>query len=141
MGSNFSKVVVAGVIATLVMTAVGLYLAPMMGMPAMNPAEMLGMKMGGSVAMGWAAHLMIGVVLAFIYAKLALGKLPGPPVVQGALFGLAPWLFSQVVMMPLMMGAEMFSGSMQVAMGSMIGHLVYGAVLGAIVGSPPAAAA
>lgn len=133
MASNLGKAVAGGVIGTLVMTAVGVYLAPMMGMPAMNPADMLAMKMGGSSALGWMGHLMIGIVLGLIYAKVALGRLPGPPFLQGALFALAPWLMAQLVVMP-MMGMGLFSGSMQLALGSLLGHLIYGAVLGGVVG-------
>jgi uncharacterized membrane protein YagU involved in acid resistance len=134
MGNNYMKVVGAGVIGTLVMTAVGLWVAPMMGIPAMNPAEMLAGQMGGSLALGWMGHLMIGVLLAVIYAVVAAGRLPGPPLVQGAIFSLAPWLMAQLAVMP-MMGMPLFSGSVAMAMGSLIGHLVYGAVIGAVIGN------
>jgi uncharacterized membrane protein YagU involved in acid resistance len=117
------------------MTAVGLFVAPMMGMPPMNPAEMLGSQMGGLLIVGWAAHLMIGITLGLIYAALVAERLPGPPAVRGAIFSLAPWLMAQLVVMP-MMGMGVFSGSATLAMGSLIGHLVYGAALGAIVGHP-----
>lgn len=136
MAANYGKVIVGGVLGTLVMTAVGVYVAPMMGMPPMNPADMLAMKMGGSSALGWMGHLMIGIVLAFIYARLVLGRLPGPPVMQGALFSVAPWLMAQLAVMP-MMGMGLFSGSMQLALGSLVGHLMYGAVMGGIVGNRP----
>ncbi|MEX2049297.1 MAG: DUF6789 family protein [Gemmatimonadota bacterium] len=133
MQANVTRVISAGILGTLAMTMVGLFAAPMMGMPAMNPADMLAGAMGGMAILGWAAHLMIGVVLALIYASVVLTRLPAPPVVRGALFSLAPWLMAQVVVMP-MMGMGLFSGSMTMAFGSLVGHLVYGAVLGAVVG-------
>jgi len=135
MQANSTRVISAGLLGTLVMTAVGVFVAPMMGMPAMNPAEMLAGAMGGMALAGWAAHLMIGVVLAFIYAVVALPRIPGPFAVRGALFALAPWLMAQLVVMP-MMGMGLFSGDMTMAMGSLVGHLVYGAVLGAVAGPP-----
>lgn len=140
MKTSIPRVVGAGVVATLVMTAVGLFVAPMMGMPAMNPAEMLAGPMGGFLALGWAAHLMIGVTLGLIYAALVAEHLPGQPAVRGTVFSLAPWLMAQLVVMP-MMGMGVFSGSATMAMGSLIGHVVYGAVLGAIVGHPERASA
>lgn len=70
------------------MTAVGLWVAPLMGMPPMNPAEMLAGAMGGMMTLGWAAHFTIGVILAVIYAVVA-PWLPGSPVVRGALYGIA----------------------------------------------------
>jgi uncharacterized membrane protein YagU involved in acid resistance len=127
------KMIVAGLVGTLVMTAIGLFVAPMMGMPKMNPAEMLAMQMGGSVALGWAGHLMIGAVLAVIYGTVASAKLPGPAAARGAIFSLAPWLMAQLVVMP-MMGMPLFSGSASMAMGSLVGHLVYGAVIGVMIG-------
>ena len=139
MQSSVTRVISAGVVATLVMTMVGLYVAPMMGMPAMNPADMLADAMGGVTLLGWAAHLMIGTVLALIYAAVFLTRLPGPPVARGALFSLAPWLMAQVMVMP-MMGMGLFSGSAMMAGGSLIGHLVYGAVLGGITGEATQAA-
>ena len=52
MRINFGKAVLAGIIGTLVMTAVGLWVAPMMGIPRMNPADMLAGQMGGNAVLG-----------------------------------------------------------------------------------------
>lgn len=126
----------AGVVGTAVMTVVGLWVAPLMGMPAMNPAQMLAGAMGGSPVLGWVGHFMIGTILALIYAAVA-PALPGPPVLRGALYGIAPFLLAQIAVLP-MMGMPLFSGSATMAMGSLVGHLVYGGVVGAIYGMPPA---
>lgn len=134
MQRNWGKAIIAGLVATLVMTAVGLWVAPMMGIPAMNPAQLLAGAMGGSILLGWMGHLMIGVILAIGYAIVA-PALPGPAWLRGALYGIAPWLLAQIVVMP-MMGMPVFSGSAALAIGSLIGHLVYGAVVGAIYGAP-----
>lgn len=133
MRANFSKAVFAGVVGTLAMTAVGIWVAPMMGIPKMNPAAMLSTKMGDMIVLGWIGHLMIGVMLAIFYAVVAAPKLPGPPVARGAVFSVVPWLMAQLLVMP-MMGMPIFSGSMTMAMGSLVGHLVYGMVVGGIVG-------
>ena len=138
MALNLPKAITAGVAGTALMTIIGVVVAPMMGMPSMNPAEMLAGQMGGNMMVGWAGHLMIGTVLAIIYAAVAVSRLPGPTWARGAIFALAPWLTAQVVMMP-MMGMGLFSGSMVLAGGSLLGHLVYGAVVGAIYGDPAAA--
>jgi uncharacterized membrane protein YagU involved in acid resistance len=136
---QWGKAVLAGIIATAVMTAVGLWIAPLMGMPRMNPAEMLAMNMGGILALGWVAHFAIGTTLALIYAAVA-HRIPGHPALRGALYGIAPFLLAQVVVMP-MMGMPFFSGSAAMAMGSLVGHLIYGAVLGGVYGVPAAAGA
>lgn len=139
MDIRIGRAILAGIIGTLVMTAVGLWAAPMMGMPAMNPARMLAGAMGGSLVLGWAGHLMIGVILAIGYALVA-GWLPGAPALRGALYGIAPFLLAQIVVMP-MMGMPLFSGSAVMAIGSLIGHLVYGAVVGGVYGVVPSRSA
>lgn len=133
MKVNPGKAVVAGIAGTLVMTAVGVWLAPMMGIARMNPAEMLAGQMGGNVALGWAGHLMIGTILALVYAAIS-PRLPGPYPLRGALYALAPFLMAQLLVMP-MMGMPLFSGSVPMAMGSLIGHLIYGAVIGSVYGA------
>ena len=133
---DVGRAVMAGLAGTLVMTLVGVYLAPAMGMPRMNPADMLAGAMGGSALLGWVGHLTIGVVLAVGYGVVA-GALPGPAVARGALYGIAPFLLAQIAVMP-MMGMPFFSGSVPMALGSLVGHLVYGAVVGGIYGAPQA---
>ncbi len=130
---NAGRAVLAGLAGTGVMTMLML-LAPRMGMPPMNIGAMLGSKMGGNVAVGWVAHFMIGTVLALGYAAVFVARTPGAPAVRGAIFSLLPWLMAQLVVMP-MMGMGLFSGSMLAAGGSLMGHLVYGLVLGFIYGS------
>ena len=130
---NGKRAVVGGLAATVVMT--GLMLAaPMMGMPPMNIGAMLGSVMGGSLVLGWMAHFIIGTGLALGYAAVFASRLPRPGFLRGAIYGVLPWLMAQLVVMP-MMGAGFFSGSFVAATGSLMGHLVYGAVLGAIYGA------
>jgi len=136
MNIAYGRAVVAGIVGTAIMTVVGVWVAPLMGIPPMNPADMLAAAMGGVSALGWVAHFMIGTVLALIYAAVA-PLLPGTPIVRGALYGVLPFLVAQIVVMP-MMGMPVFSGSIAMAMGSLIGHLVYGGVVGGIYGPVPA---
>jgi uncharacterized membrane protein YagU involved in acid resistance len=133
---KIGNAVLAGVVGTAVMTGVGLWVAPLMGLPPMNPAAMLAGAMGGVLVLGWMAHFMIGTVLAGIYAVVA-PRLAGPPIARGALFGIAPFLLAQLMVMP-MMGMPVFSGSLSLAMGSLVGHLVYGAVVGTVYGEAQA---
>ncbi len=130
---QFGKAVSAGILGTIAITIVATFGAPMMGLPKMDIAGMLAGVMGGSATLGWVAHFMIGTILALGYA-LFQDKLPGPAVVRGALYGIAPWLMAQIVVMP-MMGMGFFSGAVAPAMGSLIGHLVYGAVVGTVYAS------
>jgi uncharacterized membrane protein YagU involved in acid resistance len=133
MNLDFTRAFVGGILGTIAMTVVGVYGAPMMGIDPMNPAVMLAGAMGGNMLLGWVGHFMIGAALAVIYGAVAVSALPGPAFAKGAIYSLAPWLLAQLAVMP-MMGMPVFSGSAMMAMGSLIGHLAYGAVLGVVYG-------
>ncbi len=133
---NLTKAIIAGLAGTAAMTVMML-MGPLMGMPEMNIGRMLAGFMGIPVPIGWAAHFMIGTVLAVIYAAVFAARLPGSALMKGMLFGLIPWFMAQVVVNP-MMGAGVFAvntpAPAAMVMGSLIGHLVYGAVLGGVYG-------
>jgi hypothetical protein len=96
MKLNWTRAVFGGLVGALNMSAVGLFVAPKMG-------------------------------------------IPGPTPLRGALFSFAPWLMAMVAVMP-MMGMPMFGGAAPMAIGSLVGHIVYGVTLGSIYGQPEAGA-
>lgn len=139
------QIVLAGLTATLVMSGVQA-MAPLMGVPRMNIAAMLGSMLGGSVPLGWLMHLVLGsIVWAAIYAYAVEPRLDGAPWVRGLTYGLVLAMVVGIAGFPLVGG--MFpsltpkpgflgfgSGGIMGAMGVVIGHLVYGVVLGAAYG-------
>jgi len=131
---NKTKVISAGLSATAVMSIVAL-MAPLMGMPKMDFGEMLGVNnpmMAMSYEMGWMMHFIVGIVLTAIYASFFVNKLKGSYALRGVIFAMIPFVIAQAVMMP-MMGAGFFSGGdVMMIMGSLIGHVVFGVVLGAV---------
>jgi len=132
---NAKRILLAGIVGTAVMTMLML-VAPVMGMPKMAIGEMLGSFLHIGTAAGWAMHFMIGVILAAIYAAAFAARLPGPAAVRGAVFGVGVFFVAQLVVTP-MMGGEIFSGGDVLMIGgSLMGHLVYGGIIGAIYGVP-----
>ena len=136
MKSKNSQFVIAGMVATVVMTSF-MFLAPMMGLPKMNPAEMLSGMMGVPVIVGYLMHFMIGVIFAAAYVYLFNPKVRiQSKLVKGVLFGFAVFVFAQVMMfiigkvMPMQMPQD---NMMLMMLGSLIGHLVYGIVVALIV--------
>jgi uncharacterized membrane protein YagU involved in acid resistance len=83
-------------------------------------------------------HFVNGtVIFPLIYAYVLYAWLPGGPVVKGLGWGVILWFLAQVVVMP-MMGRGLFSsamGGMMAVAGSLMGHLLYGGLLGAIAGA------
>ena len=138
MKPNLLKSMAGGLAGTVVMSMMMRFVAPMMLGHPMDIAAMLGNMMGGSYALGMAAHLMNGIVIfPLAYAFLAFRYLPGPPALRGMMFGTILWLLAEVMVMP-MAGAGFFSseiGGAKAVMAALMGHLVYGALLGAIAGT------
>lgn len=133
---SLKSVLTAGTIATAAMTAFT-FMAPLMGFE-MNIPQMLAGTMGVPVIIGWAAHFMIGLILAFNYAALFLPVIKqNNNIMNGALFGIIPWMLAQIMVMPMMslmnggsFTAGLFSGSLLISSASFMGHILYGAVLG-----------
>ncbi len=135
---NISRAIIAGIVATAAMTAM-MFMAPMMGMPKMDVAAMLSGFMGVPVVVGWLAHFMVGVSFAVLYSIGFGSALSGSPSwLRGSAFALIPWFMAQVMVNP-MMGAGFFASAtpapVMMVMGSLLGHLVFGAVLGAVYGA------
>lgn len=128
INSKFMKTVIAGVVATAIMTVVGV-MAPYMGLPKMNPAEMLSGMLGLSLAIGWIMHFMAGIIFASAYVYWF-----DPTVTinnafwKGLVFGLAVFVFAQVMMFLMGMFITMPApeNPMLMMLGSLIGHFVYG---------------
>ncbi|MEW6320531.1 MAG: DUF6789 family protein [Acidobacteriota bacterium] len=136
MGPDLIRALGGGLVGTAVMTVMMYVVSPMMGLE-MDIAAMLGSLVGGSWMAGMFLHFVNGtVVFPVIYAKVLYGVLPDGPVGKGLAWGVVLWLVAQLVVMP-MMGGGLFSsamGGLMAAGGSLMGHLVYGSLLGAIAG-------
>jgi len=136
--STFSRAALGGFIGTLVMTMMMYVVAPMMGLH-MDIAAMLGSMLGGSWSVGLMMHFVNGaVIFPAIYAYALYAHLPGSPAIRGTIWGVVLWLIAQTMVMP-MMGAGIFSSAMggaMAAMGSLIGHILYGSLLGVIASAP-----
>src|SRR3989337_2636421 len=103
MNTQFSikSALTAGLIATAAMTAFT-FMAPLMGFE-MDIPKMLASTMGAPIIVGWAAHFMIGEILAINFAAIFLRKTnKSANLKSGALFGLIPWFIAQIMVMPVM---------------------------------------
>ncbi len=140
---SFARAALGGLVGTMAMTAMMYVVGPMMGLH-MDIAAMLGSMLGGSWAAGLMMHVLNGtVILPAIYVYALYARLPGSPVIKGTTWGVALWLMAQAVVMPIM-GGGLFSSAMggpMAAMGSLVGHVLYGSLLGAIASAPESRAA
>ncbi len=104
---------------------------PMMGMLAM----VVGSK---SLVVGWLYHLFNSAVIGALFGWLLGDRVRGygSGLGWGALYGVAWWVLGGLILMPVLLGMPVLApltmaGMMPVAMGSLVGHLIYGLILGA----------
>jgi hypothetical protein len=132
--TNLKPGLLAGFIATVVLSLLMMGKAMMGVMPELDVIAMLSGMMGMPAAMGWIAHFMIGTIawgggFALLYSALPGGS----AIVKGIVFGIAAWLMMMIVVMP-MAGAGMFGMNfgMMAPMMTLVLHIIFGAVLGAV---------
>jgi hypothetical protein len=148
MDFNLVAAIVAGLVGTGMMTVL-MGMAPQMGMPKMDIVGLLGSMFGAPAnrSLGLALHLMMGAIFGIVYALLfpALG---GSIILLGLFFGIAQWLIVGLAMgmIPTLHagirsgqvsapGVYMMStGGMMSFMGGLLGHAVFGLVVGIIYG-------
>jgi hypothetical protein len=140
MNNRYARAVVAGFVATAVLSVLMLVKGAMGMLPQMNVIHMLAamahahMSLPASPVVGWMAHFFIGTVLWGIGFALLQPVLPGSSAVRKALsFSVLAWLLMMLIPLP-MAGAGLFGlklGPMAPVM-TLALHLVWGAVLGAV---------
>lgn len=131
---RIGKGMIAGLAATVVLSALMVMKSLMGIMPMLDLPKMIAGMMGApdSPMLGWGVHFMIGIVGYGIAMALLHERLPGDSATaHGTLIGLAGWLVMMVMIMP-MAGAGLFGMSMGVMapVMTLVLHLIFGAVLG-----------
>ena len=135
--------IVAGVAAGLIAGVVFGGMMTMMSAPtptgeAMPMMAMVAMVVGSTnVAVGWLYHLFNSAVIGGIFGLVLGNRIHGygPGVGWGALYGFSWWILGGLILMPMLLGMSAFAPLMMaqmrmVAVGSLIGHLIFGAILG-----------
>jgi len=125
--------IVAGLIATVVLSALMLLKGMMGVMPDLDVIAMIAGMMGAGALMGWIAHFMIGAIYGLVFAQVAGLGVMGGTVARGVGLGVVGWLVMMIVLMPMtgggVLGLAMPSG-MMVPVATLMLHVVFGAVLG-----------
>ena len=130
------RALAGGFLATVVFTLFGLFVAPNVIGQQMDVAALMAPMLGGSHTAGVIAHFVAGtVVFPIAYLILGIRNLPGPAWLRGAIFMIPIYLVAMAVMMPIL-GQGFFFGSLPKAMVALVGHVVFGLVMGAIIGKP-----
>ena len=129
-GATLGRRTFAGLIGGI---AGGVMFGALMAMMGMLPmiASMVG---SNSPLIGFAVHIlmsiMIGLGLTVIFGNLLLTSYPRG-IVVGLGYGAIWWVLGPLVVMPMMFGMPLFTVD-TTALFSLMGHLIYGVILGAV---------
>jgi hypothetical protein len=139
MTGRFSASIVAGLIAGVVFgLMMQMMMAPTPDGGRMPVLAMVGQIVGSpTIGVGWLYHLFNSAVIGAMF-----GWLIGERVHNyasgfgwGASYGFAWWILGGLILMPIFLGMAAFAplttpGMQMVGVGSLIGHLIYGLILG-----------
>lgn len=139
MRPTIIRVSIAGLLGTVAMSLVIMVL-PLLGLPKMSPPAMLAMMLSLPVWVGWLMHFMIGILFAVLYGYLGrwMSKIASQSL-RGLLLGMLAFVVAQLALtglgslfpMPAIAGSV--TGNLLV---SLMGHLVFGITVSAIIGQP-----
>ena len=149
---NLRKAALAGAAGALAWEAV-LRSAGLAGLPLFDIVRELGTLVSGTPAIWWSAgmaiHIVVGALWAIFYAYFFWSVLNWRPVLQGLLFSLLPATLALLIAYPQLhfMHAQQSIVAVDPAtlfgaltwrepLGLLLGHLIYGAVLGALYTHP-----
>jgi hypothetical protein len=139
MSSKYGASIVGGLFGGVVFgMTMQMMMAPTPEGGQMPVIAMIGQIVGSpSVGIGWAYHLFNSAVIGAMFGWLfgdqvhnyssALG--------WGAAYGLAWWIAGGLILMPVLLGMLPFAPLVMapmriIAVGSLVGHLIYGLILG-----------
>lgn len=143
---HYARIFAAGFAATILMTIL-LYDGPSIDLPRLDIAAMIGSFLTGGLPAAWmsavwwtgmAFHFFdLSILFPMIYASWVYGWFKGPSLLRGVAYGIALWLFSEAIEMPIV-GAGFFNDH-SAAEGAVVAalffaHVLYGCVLGGMGG-------
>jgi uncharacterized membrane protein len=137
---KFQSGIIAGFVGTAVVCIMMMLQTATHQVPELHMVKTMARVLGtpDQVLVGLGAHFLIGTVIWGGLYALVENRIPlQSPVARGMAFGVGAWLAMMVIVMPLA-GAGIFAsvrGTLLVPLGTLVYHLVYGAVLGTIYAS------
>jgi uncharacterized membrane protein YagU involved in acid resistance len=135
--SVIGRGIIAGFVATVVLSAFMVMKQAMGLMPELDPIRMIAAMAGAHTnAIGWIGHFVIGSVFWGVGFAVVSPFLPGPFFLRGVIFGAVAWLMMMVVVMP-MAGAGLFGLAlgMMAPIATLMLHVIFGLVLGGVYGA------
>ena len=136
--------ILAGMVAGVVAGIIFGFMMQMMSAPTPDGRQVPMMAMvaqvvrSDSLAVGWLYHLFNSAVIGGTFGWLFGGRVAGhlaPGAGWGLFYGFLWWILGGLILMPIFLGMPAFAPLKMppmrpVAMGSLMGHLLFGLILG-----------
>lgn len=125
--ANLSKALLGSIVG-------GMIFGMLMSMMSMmnNVAMLVNSK---SNAVGWVLHMAISMVFGLVYfAALRILPIEAPAAILGLIYGVGLWVVGFLFLMPAKLKMPLFHID-GMAMKSLMGHMIFGVVLGLIAGT------
>src|SRR5262245_9880527 len=135
MQPSYLRAIAGGFLATLAITLLMYYVAPLVLGHPMDIAALLGGFLRTSRNVGMMAHFVNGTfIFPLIFVWFFWGALPGGPTEKGVVWGLILWFLAQAFVMPIVGGGffSSNSGGFMAVIVSLLGHLLYGETITAM---------
>lgn len=137
--NRYTSGLVAGLIATVVLSVLMLIKSAAGMLPGVNAIAMLAnlgnqyLGLAPSPGLGWTLHFLIGTVLwGLLFAAIRPALPGGGDIGRGIVFSIGAWVLMMLIPMPLA-GAGWFGLKIGIAapIATLVLHIIFGAVLGA----------
>jgi hypothetical protein len=141
---DLKQAIFAGFVATAVLS-IFMYAAPLAGLPRIDLASALGTPFAGGPATPLTGSWWLGLAIFFLFGSVvspyifvyAFAGLLGTSWLRGVEWGIFVWVFGGVAVMVLMglgFNEAHFAHPFASFVGSLAGHVLYGAILGGLAG-------
>ncbi|HUX06364.1 MAG TPA: DUF6789 family protein [Acidobacteriota bacterium] len=151
---KLKKFVLAGLIATTVMTFFSYFVPQIAGQPAFDIGRQIGEtiftqenQVFFAITLGLLVHLLVGVfILPLIYSITFYKAIPGPGVIRGSAYSIVLFLLTHLLLIPVLASLKsggfgidstvLLHGDIMIMVWSLAEHLIYGILLGLFTGRP-----
>lgn len=133
------RVIAGGILGTGILVSLMYPVGDLMLGKPMDVAVLVAKVLGFHAITGLFVFALTSVLIfPLIYGFLAARMLWGPPWARGVEWGLLLWFFSQLVIVSITADNAMYYRQLGITifLVSLLGHLLYGGILGAVAGNP-----
>lgn len=142
METGVNQALTGGIVGITLMTLL-MILTSALGMPKINPPQLLADALGLEIVLGWMAYFIVGIVFSFLYSLLFLNWFTkiNSTILRGLLFGIIVYVLAKFGMQIIGISTSnlsMLSSKTMVTITNLAGYIIFGIVVSYFVKTAPA---